>query len=98
MIGAPRGRTIAAREPSPLSPVLPTAVKPHPTPLPPIVGISSMATRPVLAELGVAYEQATGQRVAIEAVGGVDAARRVAAGEAFDVVMLAADALDRLRA
>ena len=50
MIGAPRGRTIAAREPSPLSPVLPTAVKPHPTPLPPIVGISSMATRPVLAE------------------------------------------------
>jgi molybdate transport system substrate-binding protein len=36
--------------------------------------------------------------VAIESVGGVDAARRVMAGEAFDVVVLAADAIDKLEA
>lgn len=34
----------------------------------------------------------------VESVGGVDAARRVAAGEAFDVVVLASDAIDRLLA
>ncbi len=55
-----------------------------------------MATRQVLAELGTAFEQRTGCAVAIEAVGGVDAAKRVAAGEAFDVVILASDAIDRL--
>ena len=55
-----------------------------------------MATRQVLAELGAAFTQRTGCAVAIEAVGGVDAAKRVAAGEAFDVVILASDAIDRL--
>lgn len=55
-----------------------------------------MATRQVLAELGTAFAQRTGCTVAIEAVGGVDAAKRVAAGEAFDVVILASDAIDRL--
>ena len=59
-------------------------------------GISSMATRQVLKELAQAHEQRSGNRVAIEAVGGVDAARRVAAGEAFDFVVLAADAIDKL--
>ena len=63
---------------------------------PSLTGISSMATRQVLAELTAAYETQTGQRVAIEAVGGVDAARRVQAGEGFDFVVLAADALQRL--
>lgn len=55
-----------------------------------------MATRPVLAELSADCERTTGQAVAIQSVGGVDAARRVAAGEAFDLVLLAADALDKL--
>lgn len=55
-----------------------------------------MATRQVLAELGTAFEQRSGCAVAIEAVGGVGAAKRVAAGEAFDVVILASDAIDRL--
>ncbi|NIM41189.1 MAG: extracellular solute-binding protein [Hydrogenophaga sp.] len=55
-----------------------------------------MATRQVLAELTTAYTARTGQAVAIESVGGVDAARRVAAGEAFDVVILASDAIDKL--
>lgn len=55
-----------------------------------------MATRQVLAELGAAFEQRSGSAVAIEAVGGVDAAKRVAAGERFDVVILASDAIDKL--
>lgn len=61
-----------------------------------ITGISSMATRQVLAELAAAYEARSGCTVAIESVGGVDAARRVQAGEPFDVVVLAGDALDQL--
>lgn len=61
-----------------------------------LTGISSMATRAVLAELAQAWATAGGAGVAIESVGGVDAARRVAAGDAFDAVFLAADALDRL--
>ena len=64
--------------------------------LAPIRGISSMATRAVLGELAAAYTQASGCGVVIESVGGVDAARRVQAGEAFDVVLLASDAIDRL--
>lgn len=61
-----------------------------------ITGISSMATRAVLAELAAAYRGRTGVEVAIESVGGVDAAKRVAAGEAFDIVLLASDAIDKL--
>ncbi len=61
-----------------------------------ILGISSMATRLVLAELAEAYQRASGQRLRIDSVGGVDAAKRVAAGEAFDVVILASDAIDKL--
>ncbi len=63
-----------------------------------IAGISSMAMRRVLAELGDAYERTSGQRVAVVAVGGVDAARRVRDGEAFDFVVLAADAIEQLAA
>src|SRR5207253_3552290 len=61
-----------------------------------ISGISSMAMRDVLAELADAYEQRSRQRVAIVSVGGVEAARRVSDGEAFDFVVLAADAIERL--
>jgi molybdate transport system substrate-binding protein len=63
---------------------------------PAITGISSMATRQVLAELAADWQERSGTAVAIESVGGVDAARRVQAGEAFDVVFLAADAIDKL--
>lgn len=55
-----------------------------------------MATRLVLADLARAYEQARGVGIDVESVGGVDAARRVQAGESFDAVFLAADAIDRL--
>lgn len=64
----------------------------------PITGISSMATRHVLADLADAYQRQSGQRVAIESVGGVDAARRIQAGEPFDFVVLAANAIDDLAA
>jgi molybdate transport system substrate-binding protein len=63
-----------------------------------IVGISSMATRQLLAELSGAYQQKTGKSVAIEAVGGVDAAKRIRAGEKFDIVVLADDAVKKLEA
>jgi molybdate transport system substrate-binding protein len=59
-----------------------------------ISGISSMATRALLAELTAAY----GQPVAMESVGGVDAAKRVQQGDVFDVVVLASDAIDKLLA
>jgi molybdate transport system substrate-binding protein len=61
-----------------------------------ITGISSMATRAVLADLADAYTLRTGQRVAIESTGGVAALRRVEEGEAFDLVVLASNALDKL--
>lgn len=61
-----------------------------------ITGISSMATRQVLAELAGACERRSGVVVTFESVGGVDAARRVQAGEPFDVVVLASDATDKL--
>lgn len=57
-----------------------------------------MATRQVLADLVQAYTAQTGVSVAIESVGGVDAAKRVQAGEALDVVVLASDAIDKLQA
>ena len=53
-----------------------------------------MATKSLLADLTKLY----GGDVAIESVGGVDAAKRVQAGEAFDVVILASDAIDMLAA
>jgi molybdate transport system substrate-binding protein len=58
--------------------------------------ISSMATRALLAELAAEYPRQGGERVSVEAVGGVDAAKRVRAGEAFDGVVLAAKAIDEL--
>ncbi|MES2950853.1 MAG: substrate-binding domain-containing protein [Pseudomonadota bacterium] len=64
--------------------------------LAPLTGISSMATRLLLAELTAAYTERTGQVIHITSVGGVDAARRVQQGEALDVVILASDAIDRL--
>ncbi len=57
-----------------------------------------MATREVLAELAAAYGQRSGRRVVFESVGGVDAAKRVQAGEPFDLVVLTADAIERLMA
>ncbi|KVQ50034.1 molybdenum ABC transporter substrate-binding protein [Burkholderia cepacia] len=63
-----------------------------------VTGISSMATRPVLARLAAGYQRDAGTRVTITSVGGVDAARRVRDGEPFDVVVLASDAIEQLAA
>lgn len=54
-----------------------------------------MATRALLAELAPACP---GPALRFESVGGVDAARRVAGGEPFDLVVLAADAIAALAA
>lgn len=59
-------------------------------------GISSMATRLLLNELTDLYARRAECLVAIESVGGVDAAKRVQSGAAFDVVVLASDAIDKL--
>jgi molybdate transport system substrate-binding protein len=61
-----------------------------------LTGISSMATRGLLAELARTYLQQHGVAVQIEATGGLDAAKRVLAGDVFDVVVLASDAIERL--
>lgn len=53
-----------------------------------------MATREILAELIAQYQAATSRMAVVQAGGGVDVARRVQAGEPFDVVVLAATAID----
>jgi len=59
--------------------------------------ISSMATQALLADLVVLYQtHHPGVQVLVESVGGVDAAQRIQAGEAFDGVVLASQAIDRL--
>lgn len=61
--------------------------------------ISSMATKALLADLTAQYSQTfPGCEVAVESVGGVDAAKRVQAGGSFDVVALASDAIEKLAA
>ena len=64
--------------------------------LTPLRLVSSMATREVLAAIADRYRRASGQAVEAEAAGGVDVARRVAQSEPFDVVVLAANVVDRL--
>lgn len=55
-----------------------------------------MATRLLLNGLTADFAQQHGLAVCIESIGGVDAAKRVQAGEVFDVVVLASDAIDKL--
>jgi molybdate transport system substrate-binding protein len=55
-----------------------------------------MATKQLLADLVGEFQRRTQQPVTVESVGGVDAAKRVQAGEPFDVVVLAANAIDQL--
>ncbi len=55
-----------------------------------------MATRQLLAELVADYKKSVNVAIAIESAGGVDAAKRVQAGEAFDAVFLSSEAIDEL--
>jgi len=73
-------------------------ISPGTSPRLPLTGISSMATRPLLAELARVNALAGGTPLALESVGGVDAARRVEAGESFDLVFLASDSIGKLTA
>ncbi|WP_201830088.1 substrate-binding domain-containing protein [Microvirga zambiensis] len=63
-----------------------------------LTGISSMATRQVLADLSAIYQQQTGIEVAIRPMGGVEAARLVRAGEPTDIVVLASNVMEKLEA
>ncbi|MGC3979755.1 MAG: substrate-binding domain-containing protein [Steroidobacteraceae bacterium] len=58
--------------------------------------LSSMATREILAELAAQYTRDTAQPLVTAAAGGVDVAKRVQAGEAVDIVVLADNAIDKL--
>ena len=62
----------------------------------PLKLLSSMATRELLVELAARYARNRDQLVITEATGGVDAAKRVQAGEALDMVVLAANVIDTL--
>jgi molybdate transport system substrate-binding protein len=64
--------------------------------IPPLMVLSSMAPREVLAAAIAAHPQPAARRVRAQAAGGVDVARRIAAGEAVDIVVLANDAIDKL--
>lgn len=61
-----------------------------------IKGISSMATRQLLIELVASYQEIVLCDIAIESVGGLDAVKRIMAGEAFDVVFFASETIDKL--
>lgn len=61
-----------------------------------IKGISSMATRQVLTQLAKQWQARSGVVLELESVGGVDAVKRVQAGEVLDVVLLASNAIDKL--
>jgi molybdate transport system substrate-binding protein len=61
--------------------------------------ISSMATKALLADLVNSFSQQHPDiLMQVTSVGGVDAARRVQAGESFDIVALASDAIEQLAA
>ncbi|HSD38918.1 MAG TPA: substrate-binding domain-containing protein [Rhodocyclaceae bacterium] len=61
-------------------------------------GVSSMATRLLLADMTQAFSSLTALDVSFTSIGGVDAVKRMQAGERFDVVVLARDAIDKLEA
>ena len=63
-----------------------------------ITGLSSMATRHILADLTRDYERQTGTKVEIRSMGGVEAARLARAGEPVDVVALASKVMAGLEA
>ncbi|HTZ66012.1 MAG TPA: substrate-binding domain-containing protein [Roseiarcus sp.] len=63
-----------------------------------LAGLSSMATRHILADLAHDYEAREGTRVEIRSIGGVEAAKLARAGEATDVVVLASKVMQSLEA
>lgn len=62
----------------------------------PVKVLTSMASRAALAELAEIWNREAGGRVSVEASGGVEVAKRIDAGEPFDLAFLGSDALDTL--
>jgi molybdate transport system substrate-binding protein len=58
--------------------------------------LSSMATKELLAGLTARFDGLGAQKAQAESIGGVDVLKRVEAGEEVDVVVLAANAIDKL--
>ena len=63
-----------------------------------ITGLSSMATRRILADLARDYELRKEIAVEIRSMGGVEAAKLVRAGEPADIVVLASKVMESLEA
>jgi molybdate transport system substrate-binding protein len=63
-----------------------------------LTGLSSMATRHILADLARDYELRSGINVDIRSMGGVEAAKLARAGEPTDVVVLASKVMESLEA
>jgi molybdate transport system substrate-binding protein len=63
-----------------------------------LTGLSSMATRHILADLAGDYEARHGTRVEIRSMGGVEAAKLARANEATDIVVLASKVMGALEA
>jgi molybdate transport system substrate-binding protein len=63
-----------------------------------ITGLSSMATRHILADLARDYERRHGVKVEIRSMGGVEAAQLARAGEPTDIVALASKVMASLEA
>ena len=61
-----------------------------------IRGICSMATRVLLDELAATWSQRADVSVSFQAMGGVDALQQVLAGEQYDLVVLASNAIEAL--
>ena len=61
-----------------------------------ITGLSSMATRHILADLAREYELRSGIGIEIRSMGGVEAAKLLRAGEPTDVVVLASKVMESL--
>ena len=61
-----------------------------------VTGLSSMATRHILADLARNYELLKGVQVEFRSMGGVEAAKLVRAGDPTDVVALASKVMSNL--
>jgi molybdate transport system substrate-binding protein len=66
--------------------------------IPRIAGLSSMATRHLLADLARAYELYSGVSVEFRSMGGVEAAKLVRTGDPANVVVLASKVMESLEA
>jgi molybdate transport system substrate-binding protein len=58
--------------------------------------LTSMAPKDVLVAAAGLYQSEGSTKIDVQSAGGVDVARRVVAGEAVDIVVLASDAIDKL--